>query len=178
MSDDMIDGFERKQIVATHEAGHAVICYVLGYDFVLLTIEPNETLGSDGAFQRSPLKEARENSTLTEAGKKHWMLDKIKMTLSGGLAVYQLTNNIKALGMNPDLNSAWGLARMLLKDEEKATELNTALASQVGDLIRNKRNWVAITALAKELIKSKTLDYEKAVNIIEKAFNDFDLGKA
>lgn len=132
MSDDMIEEFEREQIIATHEAGHAVISYVLGYDFELITIEPNETLGSDSAFQRSPLKEARENSNLTEDGKKHWMLDKITITLSGGLAVYQLTNNRKALGMGPDLNSAWGLARMLVKDGEKVAELNTALASRVG----------------------------------------------
>src|SRR5690349_18354671 len=106
------------------------------------------------------------------------MLDKITMTLSGGLSVYQLTNNRKALGMDPDLNSAWGLARMLVKDEEKVTELNTALASRVGDLIRNKRNWAAITALAKALIIRKTLDYEEAVKVIENAFNDFDQGKA
>lgn len=176
MPEEMIGGFKRKQIVATHEAGHAVICFIQGYDFKSITIVPNKLVGSDGDFKRDPLKEALENKNLDEAGRKKWMLDKITRTLSGGLAVYQLTGDRNNLGMNPDLNSAWELAKMLVKDKEKTTELNTALASIAGELIRNDRNWAAITALAKALMKRKTLDYEEAVEVIEKAFRDFDKG--
>ena len=177
MSNKKVGGFDRDLLVATHEAGHAVVYHVLGYDFESITIERNEALGSDGAVIRSPFTEEKEYSGLSKEGQKRWMCDKIKITLSGGLAVYQLTNNGETVGMEPDLNSAWSLARMLVKDEDKATELNKALSTLTGDLLRNKRNWAAITALSNELIKRRTVKYDDAVKIINKAFSDFYSGK-
>lgn len=174
MSDKKISGFDRDLLVATHEAGHAVICHVLGYDFISITIERNETLGSDGAFCRSPLTEAKEHGRLSKEGQNRWLCDKIKITLSGGLATFQLTNNLETVGMESDLNSAWSLAKMIVKDENKVTELNSALSALTGDLLRNKRNWSAITALSNELIKKRTINYDDAVKIINKSFYDFD----
>lgn len=173
-----LDGFDRDLLIATHEAGHAVVCHVLGYDFISITIEPNQLIGSDGAFIRSPLTEAKECGRLSKEGQNRWMCDKIKITLGGGLAVYQLTNNRNIVGMTPDLNSAWDLARMLVKDEAKATELNTALSALTIDLLKNQRNWAAIVSLSNELIKRRTIMYEDAVKIINKALFDFEFDKA
>lgn len=176
LNNNTLDGFDRDLLIATHEAGHAVVCHVLGYDFISITIEPNELIGSDGAFIRSPLTEANECGRLSKEGQNRWMCDKIKITLGGGLAVYQLTNNRNIVGMTPDLNSAWDLARMLVKDEVKATELNTALSALTIDLLKNQRNWAAIISLSNELIKRRTIKYDDAVKIINKAFYDFESG--
>src|SRR5689334_21584846 len=83
MSADMFGEFDRDLLIATHEAGHAVICHVLGYDFISITIERNETLGSDGVFRRSFLTEAKENGHLSPEGQNRWLCDKIKIILSG-----------------------------------------------------------------------------------------------
>lgn len=174
MSDNKISGFDRDLLVATHEAGHAVICHVLGYDFKSITIEHNETLGSDGAFCRSPLTEAKEYKHLSKEGQNRWLCDKIKITLSGGLATLQLTNNPETVGMEPDFDIARSLAKMIVKDENKVSELISALSALTRDLLRNKRNWSAINALANELIKRRTINYDDAVKIIKKSFYDFD----
>lgn len=167
--------YDRDLLVAIHEAGHAVICHVLGYDFVSVTIEKNEATGSDGAFKRSPVTEAKECGRLSELDQRKWMCDKIKITLAGGLAVHKITGDEKTMGIEPDLISAWNVARMFLKDEDKATELNTALSALTIDLLRNERTFTAITELANSLIRQRTLNYNDAVGIIEKTFSEYDL---
>lgn len=178
MEKETYAGYDRDLLIATHEAGHAVICHVLGYDFEAVSIEKDEVNGAYGYFRRSIITTAQECGRLDKQGQSYWMCDQIKITLSGGLAVYRLTNDVQTVGMMPDIDSARKLELMVVQnDEDKAKELDKALGSLTKGLISDERNWLAIVTLSNELIKRRKFTYTKAVKIIEKTFADYDAGK-
>lgn len=165
MANEQRESFIRK-IIAVHEAGHGVICYLLGYKFESITITPNHKTGSDGTFKRSITEMPIEAKNIPFHA---YVIDQITILLSGGAAAYNLAPNEdpNLLGMGPDLDQAWDFAKMVTKSKEEADQLNTYLAFRAKELIQDKKNWLAINRLAEELIKKGTISYDEAKNIFE-----------
>lgn len=176
MTNEPREDFKRK-IIAIHEAGHGVICYKLRYKFETITITQNLQTGSDGAFKRSIIEMPAEAKNMPF---HDYVIDQIKITLSGGAAVHILaiTDDAELYGMLPDCIQAFGLAKMVTKSEEEAKRLNNDLAFQAKELVRDKKNWLAINCLAEELIKKGTVTYNEAKKVIENAFSAIDCAQA
>jgi ATP-dependent Zn protease len=161
----------KRKIIAFHEAGHAVICYVLGYDFETITAIPNLNTGSDGAFRRSIIRMSEETKGKTKTEYQIWIMDQIKITLSGGAAVFILTGDPDLLGIHPDSEQAGALAKLITKSDEELKKLITTLAFQAKELVQDKRNWLAINHLAEALMQKEIINYVEALKVIEKTFS-------
>jgi len=76
-----------------------------------------------------------------------YVIDQIKITLSGGAAVHILaiTDDAELYGMIPDCIQTFGIAKMVTKSEEEVKRLNNDLAFQEKNLYEIKRiGWRSI----------------------------------
>ena len=167
---DMQSEKPRDRLIAIHEAGHAVVCYLLGYDFESVTIIPNPILESDGAFKRSITKMPLETRNLDSDQRREWLKDQITIIFSGAAAVHKYcsTENPAELGIGPDLISAKSLANMITDSDTEILQIFTLLSAKARRLVTENRNWLAISFLADNLIEKKFINYSEAKKVIVK----------
>ena len=167
----------RDRLTAIHEAGHAVVCYLLGYDFESVTITPNPILESDGAFKRSITKMPLETRNLNSDQMHEWLKDQITILFSGAAAVHKYcsTENPAELGIGPDLISAKSLAKMITDSDTEILQIFTLLSAKARRLVAENKNWLAISFLADNLIEKRFLNYNEVKKVIIKGLiSDID----
>jgi cell division protease FtsH len=129
--------------VAYHEAGHAVVCVLLGYELIDVTIRPKGR--TEGSFLMTKMRCPRA--------------DRIKLYLAGAIAE-ALVSPTPFYGASGDWQSIARIARGMARAEEtleKLLEETEALVQQ---------NAEAIVRVADALLKHKTLKGEEVTKIM------------
>jgi len=154
---------------AYHEAGHAFMAYDLRRKFHFITIDPEKldknTEGMVKMVRSNKLFEAIEfgdfdSRTLTEK--------QIKITLGGEVACGLLVGP-KSCHLSQDAQVSMHLAQSQCGNAEEADAYLNWLWLSVRNQLRLPHNWACVQALAKALMKHKTLSYRKAREIIRTA---------
>ena len=154
---------------AYHEAGHAVMANILRRRFHFITIDPEKldenTEGLVKMVHSNKLLETIEfggfdSQTLTEK--------QIKITLGGEVACELLVGS-KSRHLSQDVQVSLHLAQSQCGNAEEADAYLNWLWLSVRNRLRLQHNWVCVQAVAKALMKHKTLSYRTAREIIRNA---------
>lgn len=149
--------------VAIHEAGHAVVSHHFGIPIAKVKI------GFDGnAIGR--VENIEQDISELKAKYSAWNeLEIYSLKLLGGMvAEYIYDNNpkkIKAFGGKKDLKKIQQFFSLIAKMELTKQQIIDLFFDRTLEILKNK--WQAVEALAKILVKKRSIDGEEASNIIE-----------
>jgi len=161
----------RRKAIAYHEAGHAVVAYVLGAQkFRRVTIDRRllkaDTLGAvSGSYSRS----FRERMDSDFDDRLVRDVEREVMVLLGGWAAQKiLTGRSSWLGARSDTNKCadflfrlWGNTAGKLKDTHFKY-----LKERAYNILSIKQKWSYVQAVAKALLEKENLSYQEVVEII------------
>jgi len=155
---------------AYHEAGHAVMCYLLRRRFSYVTIEGQKTdeINVTGSCKTEPF-----HAHFGDHLKKRRVFERAILTKGGGSAAeVVLTGQGKGRGIfsDGDLDQSIMLANFIARGfgEEAAAYVHW-LWLRARNMLREPHAWVLVDALAKALLKEKYLGYRKARRIMDEA---------
>jgi hypothetical protein len=143
-----------RKALAYHEAGHAVIGYVLGLEIEQITIIPNETSLGQCRYRGWETSEAGGD------------LDShLRLLLAGGVAEEIATG---APSRGSDERRALALALARGDGEAEAAERMAAAGSLVARFL--EEHWPVVKALAVALRRDRELDGPEAMATLRRAF--------
>lgn len=152
------------EIVAYHEAGHALMAALLGGEVMYVTIEPDNDDGPDrqGDTQvlwRRSNKTDQEFATLA-----------IQVSLAGPVAEMIYSGDPYHPGMvaewAADWDEAWTSAALLHKGQRQRLEYLEQLSIQLYHRLKADDLWPALASLADHLLAHETLEGEQVGEII------------
>jgi hypothetical protein len=147
--------------VAHHEAGHAVVAFVLGQHIGRVTITPDEDKGSAGAVKRRVLKIDREQEQRSPTLREERQLrDEVVARFAGaqaeahfrGIPLQEVLDEGTA---DDDYEPVYTFAQALEGSPGPRTALLDYLQARAADLV--ELHWFLIEALAAELLARKAL---------------------
>jgi len=154
---------------AYHEAGHAVMAYVLRRRFHFITIDPQKLDENTGGLVRLVHSSKLSKSVNWGGFADRAQIERqISLTL-GGEAACELLVGPKSWHLSQDAEVCVRLAQLQCGDEEEANAYLNWLWLSVRNQLNLPHNWVCVRAVAKALMKQKTLSYREAREIIQTA---------
>ena len=153
---------------AYHEAGHAIMAFLVRWKFKYLSIEPGEDslghillqgFGSSVDFEIDSFEKIRTKL------EPHIMIE-----YAGFITQLHLTKRRNFRGATNDFENISDVIRLCGTQKEAEAYLHW-LYIRTEKIITNPQNWNAIKSLAQELLKLKTIKYPLARKIIMKAFS-------
>lgn len=159
--------------IAYHEAGHAVMAYILRRRFHSITIDPEKLDDNTGGLVR--LVHSNKLSRTIYTGCCIQIERQIRIILAGevacGLFIGQKNWDIS----QDDAQISFRLAGLQCGCEVEANAYLEWLLLSVQNHLKLPHNWICVCVLAKELMQQKTLSYRKAREIIKSAHDKYIL---
>lgn len=156
---------------AYHEAGHAVMAYILRRRFHSVTIDPEKLDENTGGLVQ--LVHSRKLSETVNfgsyGGDRVLVENQIKITLGGEVACGLFVGRQNWEIAENDIQACLSLAGSQCGDDEEAYAYLNWLLLSVRNELNLPHNWSRVCAVAKALMKQKTLSYRKAREIIQNA---------
>jgi len=160
--------------IAYHEAGHAVMAYLLHRRFHSITIDPEKLDEGTGGLvclvrSRSLIKSLDAGGYSTEM-EKH-----IRITLAGEVSSGIFSGQEKWDKSQIDIGASFKLVQdqcYYLKEAD--AYINWLLLSVQNDL-KLPQNWCCVCAMAQALLDHKTINYRKARETIKAAYDEYNL---
>jgi len=154
------------EIVAYHEAGHALVAWQLGGRVRLVTIDPDN---DDGP--------AREGGTeirwRRSEGERELARKLVQVSLAGPVAEMLYTGDPYHPGMvaewAADWRDAWKSAELLMPDERQRLAFLERISLELYRQLNHESQWAALAALADNLLAHETLEREE----IEEIFGEW-----
>jgi hypothetical protein len=159
----------RRQLESTayHEAGHAVMRFLLGMSVHEVSVVPNEeTLGHcTGSSLRAPL-----DLLVWGDGHRRRKVERyILVSLAGGAAEAAFQGRYNWRGMELDLDCAIDLALKVCGGEAEAGKFAEWLLERARNLIIQDHTWAAVRRIAAALLKERRLSGRRAKAIYDGA---------
>jgi len=161
-------GLER---IAYHEAGHAIVAFVLHRRFTHVSIIPDDTtLGHIRTSKLPPTFQPESDY----AGATRKLCEKEAMVSLGGVVAerFRLSRTCWK-GAHEDITKALGCCEYHSGNLEEANAYLNWLWERTKGIVTFGREWAAVEALAQELMVRKFIGEQAARRIIRKAFEDW-----
>ena len=150
---------------AYHEAGHATARYFLKIPFRYVTIKSEKD--SYGHTLGYPIPKAFVNDRDNSPRMRMRIEKYIMAHYAGHTAECILTGRSNWKGADHDISNALDLATRLTGSNEQASAFLKWMWIRTINLIKNPLRWIAVEALAKELLIKNKIKAKEARHIIE-----------
>lgn len=152
------------EIVAYHEAGHALMAMILGGEVQLVTIEPDRDDGPERQGDTQVLwRRSRD-------GDKEFAKKAVQVSLAGPVAEMIYTGEPYHPGhvaeWAADWNEAWTAAVVLHADERRRLAFLEEVSVQLYHRLKDDQLWSPLAALADNLLAHETLENEQVEEIV------------
>ena len=158
--------------IAYHEAGHAVMAYLLRRRFHSITIDPKKLDENTGGLVRLVHSKKLINS-LNAGGYSTEIEQHIRITLAGEVSSGIFSGQRKWDPSQSDVESSFRLAQMQCGCEKEANAYIEWLILSIQNHLKMTQNWLCVCAVAQALLKHKTLGCRKAREIIKAAYDEY-----
>lgn len=153
------------EIVAYHEAGHALMALLLGGKVKHITIEPDD---DDGPAREGDTQVLWRRSGISE---KDFAKKVVQVSLAGPVAEMIYSGEPYHPGLvaewAADWREAWSAAMSLHPGERQRLEYLEQISIQLYHRLKGDDVWPALAALADNLLAHETLDEEQIEEIVE-----------
>ena len=152
------------EIVAYHEAGHALMAVLLGGEVRLVTIEPDSDEGSD---RQGDTQVAWPRSRMTP---RKFAEISVQVSLAGPVAEMLYTGEPYHPGLiaewAADWQEAWAAAMALYPDQRKLLTYLEQESISLYHRLKQDAAWAALAAIADHLLAHETLEGEQVEEIV------------
>lgn len=163
------------KLLAFHEAGHAVACYILKKKFSFVSIIPDKqdnTLGKVSYKTLPPQKSLQDVEFNRDCRTTKAIERAVIISLAGGIAESKYAGRNITKSSKADYgNAVSAISHLCSSNEENEAYLNLILirAKQLFTFScgENTTYWKAVEVLADRLLEEKIIKYQKARTIIE-----------
>ena len=153
------------ELIAYHEAGHALLAVLLGGRVQLVTIDPDH---DDGPQRSGDTQVLWNRPGLNE---KEFAKCAIQVSLAGPVAEMIYTGNPYHPGVvaewAADWRDAWESAALLHPGERQRMDYLEQASIQLYHRLKGDDLWAALATLADHLVAHETLDGEQVEEILE-----------
>ena len=169
--------------VAHHEAGHAVISFVLKRGIRRVTLSPRPKSDALGKVTNTPLKKSsQELEEREQTGRpisprtRRLTENNLMIILAGGTAVVLLTGRRNLKGNAQDEKDAKTLAHHLCGGDRQGIKLCLAcFRYRTESMMEDRRIWYMIRTLAQELLVNTTIlgpEVKKILNAVNERYSE------
>jgi hypothetical protein len=152
------------ELIANHEAGHALMALVLGAEVRLVTIEPDN---DDGPERQGDTQVVWRRASFHE---KEYATRAVKVCLAGPVAEMIYSGDPYHPGLiaewSADWREAWAAAESLHPGERARLRYLEEVSIQLYHRLKHDDVWAAIASLADHLLAHETLEGEQVVDIV------------
>ena len=153
------------EIIAYHEAGHALVAYLLGGKVRQVTIEPED---DDGPRRGGDTQVIWRRSRLDE---KQFAAKSVQVHLAGPVAEMIYTGEPYHPAFIAEWAADWQGASeavaLLHRDEAKQAQHLEAAAVILHRQLQQDEMWMALAALADLLLAHETLEWEQVEEVLQ-----------
>jgi ATP-dependent Zn protease len=153
-----------QEILAYHEAGHALMAFILGGEVQLVTIEPDR---DDGPQREGDTQVLWRRS---RDGAKEFAKKAIQVSLAGPVAEMIYTGEPYHPGhvaeWAADWTEAWAEASHLHADERRRLAFLEEVSVRLYHKLKDDTLWSPLAALADNLLAHETLEHEQVEEIV------------
>lgn len=153
------------ELIAYHEAGHALVALLVGGEVQVVTIEPDFDDGPqrDGDTQVLWRRSAMGNREFAQAA--------LQVSLGGPVAEMIYSGDPYHPGLvaewAADWRDAWDAARPIVADERQRLAYLEQVSVALYRRLKAEPLWSALAALADHLLAHETLDGDQVASIVE-----------
>jgi ATP-dependent Zn protease len=152
------------ELIAYHEAGHALMAILLGGEVRLLTIEPDN---DDGPDRQGDTQVLWRRSGMSD---REFAETAVQVNLAGPVAEMIYLGDPYHPGLiaewAADWEDAWQAAERIHRDERQRLEFLERMSVQLHRRFRQEQMWAALAALADNLLAHETLEAEQVEEIV------------
>jgi ATP-dependent Zn protease len=152
------------ELIAYHEAGHALMAHLLGGRVQLVTIAPDN---DDGPARDGDTQVLWRRASM---GEKQFAMNSVHVSLAGPAAEMIYSGEPYHPGMvaewSADWQEAWTSALILHADERKRLAYLEQVAVKCYRQLKEDDLWAALAALADHLLAHETLEREQVEEIV------------
>ena len=164
-----------RERTAFHEAGHAVVAYLLDRPFEYVSIEPHkESLGRIVCKRLGTVFLSDDKLIELSAETQRWIEETIQIVLAGPeveLRFFSLDDH--DIDMTDDEHKyALGLASEVYFEPKKCSAYLEGMRIRTRNMLSAKLHRAAIEAVATALLARKTIDGDSVVKIINNVVNE------
>lgn len=151
-------------IIAYHEAGHALMALLLGAEVKLVTIEPDN---DDGPARQGDTQVIWRRSTLSD---KEFATRAVQVCLAGPVAEMIYSGDPFHPGLVPewaaDWRDAWNSALLLHPHDRQRLAYLESVSIQLYHRLKADDLWAALASLADHLLAHESLEGEQVEEIV------------
>ena len=152
------------ELIAYHEAGHALMAILLGGEVRLVTIEPDN---DDGPERQGDTQVLWRRSGMSD---REFAEKAIQVSLAGPVAEMIYSGDPYHPGLiaewAADWDEAWGSASLIHRDERQRLAFLEQTSIGLYRQLRQVEMWAALAALADNLLAHETLEAEQVEEIV------------
>ncbi len=147
-----------RSLRALHEAAHAVVAALIGFDFDSVTLPEADDAKVGLAFTRYDLQAGESGDAVSD----HYMEARITMRLAGDALESELCGAVRFAGQ--DILDAQADSAAVTDDPEDAAEIRKRCRARARRLVESARD--EIDAVAAALMDQTTLDWSEVAAIV------------
>jgi ATP-dependent Zn protease len=152
------------ELIAYHEAGHALIAVLLGGEVRLVTIEPDN---DDGPDRQGDTQVLWRRSGVSE---KEFAKKVVQVSLAGPVAEMIYSGDPYHPGLvvewSADWRDAWEAAVLLHPGEQQRLQYLEQVSIRLYHRLKQDDMWAALASLADNLLAHETLEREQVEEIV------------
>ena len=152
------------ELIAYHEAGHALMAVLLGGEVRSVTIEPDN---DDGPDRQGDTQVLWRRSRMSD---KQFAEAAIQVSLAGPVAEMIYSGDPYHPGLiaewAADWEEAWQAAALLHRDERQRLAFLEQTSIRLHRQLQQNEIWAALAALADNLLAHETLEAEQVEEIV------------
>ncbi len=152
------------ELIAYHEAGHALMAALLGGEVRLVTIEPDN---DDGPDRQGDTQVLWRRSGMSD---REFAEKAIQVSLAGPVAEMIYSGDAYHPGMiaewAADWDEAWQAAACFHRDERQRLAFLERMSIRLHRQLQQDETWAAVAALADNLLAHETLEAEQVEEIV------------
>jgi hypothetical protein len=152
------------ELIAYHEAGHALMAHLLGGEVRTVTIEPDN---DDGPERQGDTQVVWRRSRMSE---KEFAQTTVQVCLAGPVAEMIYSGDPYHPGLvaewAADWREAWEAAVPLHADERKRLKYLEDVSIQLYHRLKEDDLWAALASLADNLLAHETMEAEQVEEIV------------
>jgi hypothetical protein len=163
----------KMQCAAYHEAGHAVMSFILRRGVTRVTIIPNDESKTLGLCTSTHLPRSFSPDMKMDARARNVIEREVMILLAGTTAERKFRGRHNWRGANDDLRKAVNLASYYCPSTEEVGKYLDWLKERTwNDLCNKPAHWRAVEYIAAELLETQAISGKKAKDLYHKAFSD------
>ncbi len=167
---DRLSGIKK---TAYHEAGHAVAYCIFGIPFKSVTIQGDEDTYGHVVRDRYP---EDFNPDIDSGNTARKLMEKYVMAgIAGQVAEKLVSKNYNWQGAGSDYHKVVDLASYFTGSNKQLEKFIEEMRQKTTSLLKQKKNLMALHAVAKELLKNKTLSSRNVKEIIRQTRGGYPL---